>query len=58
MTSDDSQLVCPGHGHVGVPQHQDCIQTLWKGELGRYKNTDVFYSLSNTEKHHSLQKNK
>lgn len=38
VASDDSQLVCPGHGHVGVPDHHDCIQTLRQGELNGHKN--------------------
>lgn len=33
VAGDDSQLVGPGHGHVGVPQHHHCIQTLGQGEL-------------------------
>lgn len=40
VASDDSQLVCPGHGHVGVPDHHDCIQTLGQGELSRHTIRD------------------
>lgn len=39
MTGNDSQLVCPGHGHMGVAHHYDCIQTFGKGELDGGKRT-------------------
>lgn len=41
VASDDSQLVCPGHGQVGVPDHHDRIQTLRQGELNGHKNRTV-----------------
>lgn len=39
VACDDSQPVCPGHGHVGVAHHHDCIQTLGQGELEGQERT-------------------
>lgn len=39
VASNDSQLVCPSHGHVSVAHHHDCIHTLGQGELGGHRGT-------------------
>lgn len=41
VAGDDSQLVGPGQGHVRVPYHHHCIQTLGQGELDGYERTEV-----------------